>query len=270
MAFAVSTIIAGVGLAVSAGGLAYNVYQQGKAADAQAHAAQDQAQIGALQSQNVDVQKQQLQLQTTQQQLQIQTQKDVINQQQQADALREQAAELDSKRRTRDAIRQGIVANATSLVRATNQGAASPGSSVVAQAQADQQGQTATNIAGVAQNLDFGRKLFAINKNISSIYLNAQDANSQFVAQSQGLQNQVLDTQKKIYALGGDASSNYAQAAISQGNAAIGSGVAQLGNMVASNYNTINKLTNYFSSGSSNSYGGASTTSDATGYGSVY
>lgn len=251
MAFAVSTIIAGAGLAVAAGGLAYNISQNSKAADAQAAAAGKQAEIGALQAANVDVQKQQLGLQTQQQQLQIQTQKDVITQQGKADELRLQAAELDSKRRTRDAIRQGIVAQATSLVRATNQGAAAPGSSVTSQAGADISGQVATNQAGVVQNLDFGRKLFAINKNISQIYLNAQDANSQFVSQSQGLQNQVLDTQKKIYALGGDASSNYAQAAIAQGNASIGAGVAQLGQMVASNYSTINKLTNYFSAGTS-------------------
>lgn len=248
MAFAVSTIIGVAGLAVSGVGLAYSVSQNKKASEAQAAAAQNQAQIGYLQSQNVDVQKQQLNLQTEQQQLQIQTQKDVINKQSEADALRMKAAELDATRRTRDAVRQGIVASSTALVRATNQGAAAPGSSVIGQATADIQGQTGTNIVGISQNLDFGRKLFSINKNISQIYLNAQDANSQFVAKSKGLQDQVLDTQKEIYKLGGDASSNYAQAAIAQGNASIGTGLMQLGNMVSSNYSTINKLTNYFSS----------------------
>lgn len=263
MAFAISTVIAAVGVGVSAFGAYENYSNTKKAADAQAKAAQDQAQIAALQSQNVDVQKQQLQLQTDQQQLQIKTQKEVINQQAAADELRLKAAELDSTRRTRDAVRQGIVANATSLVRATAQGAAQPGSSVTAQAGADIQGQTGTNIAGVQQNLDFGRKLYAINKNISSIYLSAQDANSQFVSQSQGLQNQVLDTQKKIYALGGDASSNYAQAAIAQGNAAFGSALTGVGNLISSNYSTINKLTNYFgSSFSSNSYSNFSQPTD--------
>lgn len=265
MAFAVSTIIAGVGLAVSATGLAYGISQGSKAAEAQSAAAQKQAEIGALQAQNVDVQKQQLALQTEQQQLQISTQKEVINQQQKADELRLKAAELDATRRNRDAIRQGIVASATSLVRATNQGASQPGSSVGAQAAADISGQVATNTAGVVQNLDFGRKLFAINKNISQIYLNAQDANSQFVAQSQGLQNQVLDTQKQIYRLGGEASSNYAQAAIAQGNASIGQGIMQLGSLVSNNYSTINKLTNYFSSSFS-----TSSTSSLNTTGSLY
>lgn len=257
MAFAVSTIIGAVGLGVSAFGLYENVSNSKKASEANSQAAMKQAEIAKLQSENVDVQKQQLDLQTNQQQLQIQSQKDVINQQQKADELRLKAAELDSTRRTRDAIRQGMVASATSLVRATNQGAAQPGSTVTSQAGADIQGQTGTNIAGVQQNLDFGRKLFAINKNISSIYINAQDANSQFVAQSKGLQDQVFDTQKKIYSLGGSISQDYATAATAQGNAAIGSGLMQLGNLVSSNYSTINKLTNYFGS-SFNSTGSSS------------
>jgi hypothetical protein len=270
MAFAISTIIGVAGLALGAGGLYMNVSNQQKASNAQSAAAQNQAEIGALQAQNVDVQKQQLALQTNQQQLQITTQKDVINQQAAADQLRVQAAELDSKRRTRDAIRQGIVASSTALVRATNQGAASPGSSVMAQASGDIAGQTGTNIAGVIQNLDFGRKLYAINKNISAIYLNAQDANSQFVSQSQGLQNQVLDTQKKIYALGGEASSNYAQAAIAQGNAAIGQGIMSLGGTIANNSGTLGKLTNYFTGSQTPIYSGASSTSNPTGLGSLY
>lgn len=68
---------------------------------------------------------------------------------------------------------------------------------------------------------------------------------------SKALQDQTLDTQKKIYALGGSISQDYATAATAQGNAAIGQGLQGLGNLVSSNYNTINRLTNYFSSGSS-------------------
>jgi len=270
MAFAVSTVIAAVGVGISGYGLYQNVSNSQKAAAANAAAAQKQGEIAGLQAANVDVQKQQLDLQTNQQQLQIQSQKDVINQQQEADTLRLKAAELDATRRTRDSIRQGIVANATSLVRATNQGAGAPGSSVGAQAAGDIQGQTGTNISGVNQNLDFGRKLFAINKNISQIYLNAQDANSQFVAKSKALQDQTLDTQKKIYALGGSISQDYATAATAQGNAAIGQGLQGLGNLVSSNYNTINRLTNYFSSGSSQIPLSGSSTANYNTTGALY
>lgn len=271
MAFAVSTVIAAASLTVGAAGLYASYEGSQKQASSQAAAAQTQAQIGALQAQNVDVQQQQLQLQTEQQQLQIQAQKDVINQQAQADALRERAAELDAKRRTRDAIRQGIVASSTSLVRATNQGAASPGSTVVNQSQGSIQGQTNTNIAGINQQLDFGRTLYSINKNISQIYLNAQDANSQFVAQSQGLQSQVLNTQKQIYQLGGQVSSDYASAAVGAGQAAVGQSLMGLSTIVGNNYSTINRVSSYISGQFSNtaSYFNPGYTASSFGNGST-
>lgn len=252
MAFAVSSVIAAAGLAVAAVGVGLNVASQHDAADKQAAAARDQTAIGALQSQNVDVQKQQLALQTNQQQLQIGTQKNVINLQSQSDAIRQQAAELDSTRRRREEVRKSIVARSQSLTAATNQGAAAPGSTAVKQSIADIEGQTDTNLLGITQSLGIGEQLFSINKNITAQYLNAQDQNSSYVNQSQGLQNKVLDTQKKIYALGGDASSNYASAAISSGNAAIGAGLSSFGSSVSNSYPTINRLTNYLS-GSGNS-----------------
>lgn len=254
MAFAVSTVISGIGLLVAGTGLALNVASQHDAANANAAAARDQAAIAALQGNNVEVQKQQLGLQSDQQQLQIQTQKDVIAQQSQADKLREQASELDAVRRRRDEVRKGIVAQSTSLTRATNQGASAPGSTVTAQASADISGQTNTNILGITQNLEFGRQLYNINKNITSLYLNAQDQNSSYVDKSKGLQNQVLDTQKQIYSLGGDASSNYASAAISSGNAAIGAGLQSAGTAIAGSYPAVNRLTQYFSGGSNTNY----------------
>lgn len=247
MAFAVSTVISGLGLAVAAGGLALNISGQQKAADAQAAAARSQAQIAGLQASNVDVQQQQLDLTSSQQHLQNETQRSVIAQQSQADALRLQASELDATRRRRDAIRQGVVAGATSLARATNQGASSPGSTVIAQSQADIAGQASTNIQGINQNIDVGRKLYAINKSITDTYLNASYQNDSYVDKSKGLQQQVLGTQKQIYALGGSASESYAQAASAQGNAALGQGLFSLGTGVANAYPTINRLTNYFS-----------------------
>jgi hypothetical protein len=247
---------------------------QRAAAKANAAAAADQAQVGQLQAQNVDVQKQQLALQTQQQQLQIQTQKSVIAEQSQADALRQQAVELDATRRRREAIRQGIIARAQSLTAATNQGANAPGSTAVTQAANSISGQVNTNVLGVNQNLSLSEKLFDINKNITNLYLGAQDANSSYVAQSQALQNQVLDTQKQIYALGGDASSNYATAAMASGNSALGSGIASLGMAAANAYPTLNRITNYFGGGSANTganTGGAfSAVGNPNGYGGVY
>jgi hypothetical protein len=269
MAFAISTVVAAVGVGIAGYGLYNQVSNQSQAADANAAAARNQAAIAAVQKENVGVQRQQLDLSSSQQKLQNQTQRAVIAQQAQADALRMQASELDATRRRRDEIRKSIVAQSTSLTRATNQGASSPGSTAVAQASADIQGQSNTNILGITQNLGLGRQLFEINKSISNIYLNASTQNDQYVDKSKLLQQEVLGNQERIYDLGGSVSLNYADAASASGNAAIGAGITSIGMGLANNSQTIGRLYNYFGSGSS-TYGGASTTSDPTGYGSLY
>lgn len=246
MAFAISTIIAGLGLAVSVGGAALSYSNSQKAAEANSAAARNQEQIAGLQAGNVDTQQQQLALQTTQQKLQIDTQKGVIEDQQKADAIRQQAAELDATRRRREAIRTGIVARAQSLTAATNQGAGQPGSTAVAQSAADISGQTNVNINGVNQNLDVGRRLYAINQDITSRYLGAQDANKSYVDQSQVLQSKAFETQRSIYSLGGSASGNFAQAALYSGNASMGAGLQSFGLNVANAYPAINRITSYF------------------------
>lgn len=246
--FAVSSVISAVGLAVGVAGIGYSVYNNEKAAEANAAAATDQEGIANLQAANVGVQKQQLALQTQQQTLQTNTNIAVIQDQSQADTIRQQAATLDATRQKREAIRNGIVARAQSLTAATNQGASAPGSSAIKQSDASISGQTDTNLLGITQNQDVGNKLYAINQDITSQYLNAQTANLSYVQQSQVLQDQELDTQGQIYSLGGQASANYASAAISTGNAAIGTGMTQLGNAVVAGYPTINKLTSYFGS----------------------
>jgi hypothetical protein len=256
MAFAVSTVIAGVGLAIGAAGLYENVTSAEKAAKANAAAAGNQAQIAGLQAGNVDVQKQELDLQAKQQKLQIQTNDNVIELQSQSDSIRQQAAELDATRRRREAVRQGIVARSQSLVAAANQGASSPGSTALRQSQNSITSGTDQNILAVNQNLGAGAAIFNINKQITAQYLNAQAQNSTYVDQSHDLQSKSLDTQKQVYALGGAANNDYASAALAQGNAALGAGMMSLGATVSNAYPTINRLTSYFGSSSSNPYYG--------------
>lgn len=257
MAFAVSTVIAGIGVAVAGAGLVTNVLSNEKAASAQSAAAATQGQIAQLQAGNVDVERQQYALQADQQQLQIKNNDAIINLQSQADDIRQQAAELDATRQRRQAVRNGIVTRSQSLVAAANQGANAPGSTAIKQSSNDITAQTETNVLGISQNLQAGTALYNINKSITSQYLNAQSQNSNFVTQSETLQNQVLDTQKQIYSLGGQASQDYASAALSSGNAALGSGLLSLGTGVANAYPAINRLTNYFGSNSTagNNYG---------------
>lgn len=270
MAFAVSTVIGAIGAVAAVGGAAYSVYEGKQAADSQSAAAQDQAQIAGLQAGNVDTEKQALALSTQQQQLQIATQTSVIQDQAQADAIRQQAATLDATRQQRQAVRNGIMARSQALVAATNSGASQPGSTALKQSDASISGQTDTNLLGIAQNLEVGNQLYKINQDITSQYLNAQQENSTYVTQSAALQTQELDTQKQIYSLGGDASTNYASAALSQGNAAIGTGLLQLGSATVSNYSNINKLTNYFGSGTQSSTGQTNFGYTASSYGNGY
>lgn len=258
MAFAVSTVLAGVGVGLAGVGLYENYTNTQKASAANAAAAEKQGQIAGLQASNVDVTKKQLDLTTNQQLLQTQTQRSVIQDQAQADAIRQQAATLDATRRQREAVRSGIVARAQGLATATNEGANEVGSTGVRQANASISGQMNTNLQGVTQNLDLTTKLYDINKDITSQYLSASYKNDEFVGQSKQLQGQVLDTQKQIYALGGAASSDYATAAIAQGNASMGAGLLSFGSSVVNNYDKINSLTKYFTTSTGSSFNNAS------------
>lgn len=266
----ISTIIAAAGLAV-AGASAYMGYKNAKdAKESNAAAAANQAAIGKLQSENVDIQRGQAGLQTDQQQLQIQTQKNIIKDQSDADAIRQQAAELDATRRRREVIRQSIVARAQGLTVATAQGANAQGSSATKQAYASISGQADVNLSGVNQASEAGRKLFNINKDITSQYLNAQDQNSTYVNKSLSLQNSVFDTQKKIYELGGQANQNYANAAASSSNASMWSGLGGLGLTIANNASTLSNVTNYFSTPSQSAFGSKSSTNDFLGMGDIH
>lgn len=244
---AISAIIAGAGLALAAGS-AYMGYENSQKASAnQAAAAQKQAEIAGIQAENVGVQRQQLDLTSNQQKLQIDTQKAVIQDQAKADEIRMQAATLDATRRRRQSIREGIVAQATGLTRATNQGASQPGSSAVSQSRGSISAQTGQNVLGITQNLDVSKRLFGINKDITAQYLGAQDYNSAFVDKSKALQGQTLNNQEQIYKLGGDANLLTASAAVAGGNAATFSGLSSLGLGVANSYDKLNRVTNYFS-----------------------
>jgi len=270
MAFAVSTVIGAVGVGLAAYGTYSNAQNQKAGAEANAAAAAKQGQINQLQVSNVDNQQGLADIQFEQSQFQNDTQRQVLGYQSQADELRQQASQLDATRRRREAIRQGIVAQSQSLTTATNQGAASPGSTALEQSRADISGQTGVNLLGISQNLEIGQRLFAINKNITSQYLNTLDQNDSFRTRSRDLQTNTFNTQRQIYSLGGSISNDYATAATAQGNAALGAGLTSLGTTVANSYPTINRITNYFGSSSSSNSAGTDYGYTASTYGNGY
>jgi hypothetical protein len=244
----VATTIAAIGLGISAYG-AYSGYTASKgAAKASAAAALSQSEIAKLQAAGVDTDIEKLGLQSEQARLQIRTQKAVIGLQQQAEGIRLKASQLDATRRRRELIRQSIIANSNSLAVMTAQGANKSGSTARAQASSDISGRTGVNLLGVSQNLEFGKKLFDVNNSISNLYLQAQTDNQSFVDSSEFLQQKAFATQKKIYALGGEASKSYAEAASFGGTAALGSGLSSLGGALMSHSTTIGKIGTYFTS----------------------
>lgn len=83
-----------------------------------------------------------------------------------AERARQQSVELDSRRRTRQIIREAQVARANALSNATNQGAAQ--GSALPGAYAQISGQEATAITGVEQNKELGDRIFAANREAAS------------------------------------------------------------------------------------------------------
>lgn len=89
-------------------------------------------------------------------------QKNVLGEQQKQETIRERAMELDARRRKREVIRQGIIANSQALATATNQGA-QLGSGLQG-AYGQIQGQQNWTLSGIDSSLGFGKEMFASNR----------------------------------------------------------------------------------------------------------
>lgn len=243
---AVSSIIAAVGVASTVAGVGLSYEASKKQSEAQANVAQNQYITSGLQEAGVGLQEQGLKVQQEQQQLQISTQRQAIQLQQQQDDIRRASATTDATRRIREIVRQGILAKSQSLSTATNQGVSATGGSAVKGAYGSIQGQTDVSATGVTQALQAGNSIYDLNKSISSTYLNAQDKNAGLVAQSGGIQSQILGVQKQIYSVGGNTALSYRDAAAYGSIAAFGSGLSSLGGAVIRNQDNATNLTNYF------------------------
>lgn len=103
-------------------------------------------------------------------------QKDEIAAQQKAEATREQSMKLDSMRKQREMIRQGILARSQSLTQGSNQGAGY--GSGIAGAQAGITEQTAFNTLGAQQQSQLGSDIFAANREAFGARSRQADAGS--------------------------------------------------------------------------------------------
>ena len=95
-----------------------------------------------------------------------QSQRRMAEDQQRQEALRQQAMELDNRRRQLEVLRQQQRARATALSNATAQGAAS--GSGLQGGYGQIAGETNTNLLGLNQSLMLGRENFAIDQDITS------------------------------------------------------------------------------------------------------
>lgn len=245
---AISTILAATAATAAIAGTATSVYGASKASAANAASSHTQEMTAGWQSYATGIQQQALGVQTAQQELQISTQRKAIEMQQQQDDLRRQAANLDAGRRTRESIRQGIVARGQSLTAATHQGGGDTGSSAVGGAEGSISGRTGNNLMGIFSNLQIGNQIFDINKAISANYIAAQDENAGFVRQSQALQSQIIGVQKNIYDLGGQTALNSRDAAAAGTISAFGSGLSSLGGAIVKNQDAMSNMGTYFAS----------------------
>lgn len=90
--------------------------------------------------------------------------RNISSEQQNQETIREQAMNLDARRRQRNIIRQGLIAKSQALAVGTSQGAAN--SSGMQGAFAQIQGETNWGLQGVANSLNFGSQMFASNRKI--------------------------------------------------------------------------------------------------------
>lgn len=106
----------------------------------------------------------------------------VLQDQQAQEAVRQQAVTLDAQRRRRSIVRQGIQAQAVATSRATNQGVADPGSSIVNGSMGTIAGQTDRNLQSINQSQLLSNDMFGLNADITQNKVGASRAGSSAAA----------------------------------------------------------------------------------------
>src|SRR5690349_12770116 len=150
-----ATAVAGLGLS------AYGMQQQAAGREQQAAGAQTQAVGSRIQAFAAQQAAEGAQRQVEGAAAQNVATKAITGLEQQTEAQRFAAMELDARRQSLEAIRQGQRARALGLTAATQQGAGFGSGLQGGYGQIS--GQTNQNLLGVGQNLEIGRNIFGIN-----------------------------------------------------------------------------------------------------------
>lgn len=108
------------------------------------------------------------------QEQQLQAQQQEVEDQRKIEAQRQQAMELDARRKQLEIIRNQQRARALALATTTSQGASY--GTALGGAYGQISGQANTNSLGISQNLDIGRNIFGLNNDISNARMAYYDA----------------------------------------------------------------------------------------------
>lgn len=231
-------IIAAVGLGVSVVG----AFMGKQAGDAAAQNAQQQAmiqmQINQQKQASLALEQQVANIKYKQDLGNLKASSETVQQQQQAEETRRNLMELDARRRSREAIRDTIIARANSIATGSSKGVSVFGSNAdtsILGSTAQIQNRGFSNVLGINQALYGGRNIFDINKNISDIWLTQNKASQGYLTQSFGLEQANRGIQSNVFNLNSQQAALGAQAAKIGSDQAFAQGISNIGGALLGN-----------------------------------
>lgn len=237
------TIAIGLGVSALGGFLGH------KAGKQQAQIAQQQAmvqmQINQQQQQSIAYQQQAANIKYQQDLGNLKASAETVQQQQQAEGVRRNLMELDARRRSREAIRDTIIARANSIATGSSKGANVFGSNAdtsITGSVAQIQNRGYSNVLGINQALYGGRNIFDINKNISDIWLGQNQASQGYLTASFGIEQANRGIQSNVFNLNSQQAALSAQAASAASSAATAQGISNIGNTLLGNATGIGNI----------------------------
>lgn len=237
-------IIAAVGLGASVlGGFLGN-----NASKQQSQIAQQQAmiqmQINQQQQASIALQQKQADIKYRQDLGNLKASAETVQQQQQAEGVRRSLMELDARRKSRESIRDMIIARANAIASGSSKGANvfGGGDSSIAGSVAQIQNRGYSNVLGINQSLYGGRSIFDINQNISNIWLGQNSLSQGYLTESYGLETANRAIQQNVFNLNSQQAALQAQSAKIGSDQAFAQGVSNIGNTLLGNSTQIGNV----------------------------
>lgn len=230
-------IIAAVGLGASVlGGFLGNSDSKQQAQIAQQQALIQQ-QINQQQQASIALQQKAADIKYKQDLGNLKASAETVQQQQQAEGVRRSLMELDARRKSREAIRDMIIARANAIASGSGKGVNvfGGGDSSIAGSVAQIQNRGYSNVLGINQSLYGGRSIFDINKNISDIWLTQNQASQGYLTQSFGLEQANRGIQANVFNLNSQQAALGAQAAKIGSDQAFAQGISNIGGTLLGN-----------------------------------